>query len=47
VSLRTPDLCAVRRMALRLGDSGRVVAPPELVAAIRDDAQRALAGYDN
>jgi hypothetical protein len=36
----------VRRLALRLGDGGRVVAPDDLVAAVREDAERALAGYD-
>jgi predicted DNA-binding transcriptional regulator YafY len=46
VRLRTPDVQLVRRLALRLGDGGRVVAPDYLVAAVREDAERALAGYD-
>jgi proteasome accessory factor C len=35
----------VRRLALRLGEDGRVIAPPELVAEIRDAATAALANY--
>jgi len=45
VSLRTADTRWVRRLALRLGDSGRVVDPPELVEEIRKEAAAALAGY--
>ncbi len=45
VSLRTPDTQWVRRLALRLGEEGRVVSPPELAARIRDDALSALAQY--
>jgi proteasome accessory factor C len=45
VSLRTPDTEWVRRLALRLGEDGRVVSPPELAARIRDDASAALASY--
>lgn len=45
VRLRTPDTRLVRRLALRLGDSGKVVAPVDLAAAVRDDAERALARY--
>jgi proteasome accessory factor C len=45
VSLRTPDTQWVRRLALRLGEEGRVVSPPELAARIRDDALAALAQY--
>ncbi|MDQ1484525.1 MAG: proteasome accessory factor [Actinomycetota bacterium] len=43
--LRTPDTRWVRRLALRLGDAGRVVEPKELVEAIADDARAALAAY--
>jgi hypothetical protein len=32
-------------LALRLGEDGRVIAPPELVAEIRDAATAALANY--
>lgn len=45
VSLRTPDTQWVRRLALRLGEEGRVVSPPDLSAQIRDDALAALAQY--
>jgi proteasome accessory factor C len=45
VSLRTPDTQWVRRLALRLGEDGRVVAPAELAARIRDDAAAALEQY--
>ena len=45
VSLRTPDTQWVRRLALRLGEQGRIVSPPELAARIREDALAALAQY--
>jgi proteasome accessory factor C len=45
VSLRTPDTRWVRRLALRLGEDGQVIAPPELAAQIREDAAAALALY--
>lgn len=45
VALRTPDTRWVRRLALRLGSTGRVVDPPDLVAQVRDDARAALAAY--
>ncbi len=45
VVLRTPDTGWVRRLALRLGEDGRVVAPPSLVAEVRDAAAAALANY--
>jgi proteasome accessory factor C len=45
VVLRTPDAEWVRRLALRLGEDGRIVAPPELLARVRDDAAAALAQY--
>ena len=45
VVLRTPDTGWVRRLALRLGEDGRVIAPPQLVAEIRDAATAALANY--
>jgi proteasome accessory factor C len=44
-ALRTPDPGWVRRLALRLGEDGRVISPPELVAEIRDVAAAALANY--
>ena len=43
--LRTPDTRWVRRLALRLGEDGRVISPPELAAQIREDATAALAEY--
>ncbi len=45
VRLRTPDLRWVRRLVLRLGDQGRVVAPAELADAVRDAARQALTAY--
>jgi proteasome accessory factor C len=45
VSLRTPDTRWVRRLALRLGEDGRVIAPPELAGQVREDAAAALAQY--
>jgi proteasome accessory factor C len=43
--LRTPDTGLIRRLALRLGEEGRVVSPPALVTEIRDAATAALANY--
>jgi TatA/E family protein of Tat protein translocase len=43
--LRTPDTGWVRRLALRLGEDGRVISPPGLVTEIRDAATAALANY--
>ena len=45
VSLRTPDTRMVRRLALRLGEDGRVISPADLAAEIREDAAAALAQY--
>jgi proteasome accessory factor C len=45
VQLRTPDTRWVRRLALRLGEDGRVTAPDDLRTRIRDDAAAALAHY--
>jgi predicted DNA-binding transcriptional regulator YafY len=45
VGLRTPDTHLVRRLALRLGEDGRVISPPELAAQVREDAAAALAQY--
>jgi proteasome accessory factor C len=45
VGLRTPDTRWVRRLALRLGDDGRVTAPDDLRTQIREDASAALARY--
>jgi len=45
VVLRTPDTGWVRRLALRLGEDGRVISPPSLVAEVREAATAALANY--
>ena len=45
IGLRTPDTRWVRRLALRLGDDGRVISPADLAAQIREDATAALAQY--
>jgi proteasome accessory factor C len=45
IGLRTPDTRWVRRLALRLGSGGRIVAPAELAAAVNADASAALAAY--
>jgi proteasome accessory factor C len=46
VKLRTPDSRWVRRLALRLGENGRVIAPADLATQVRTDAAAALAQYD-
>ena len=43
--LRTPDTGWVRRLALRLGEDGRVISPPGLAAEVRDRPPRRLANY--
>ena len=43
--LRTPDTQWVRRLALRLGEDGRVVSPPELAEQVIADATAALSHY--
>ena len=45
VVLRTPDTGWVRRLALRLGEDGRVISPAPLVAEVREAAAAALANY--
>ncbi len=45
VALRTPDTRWVRRLALRLGEDGRVIAPAELAQEVEEDAAAALAQY--
>ena len=45
VTLRTPDAAWARRLALGLGEDGRVVAPAALASAVRADAAVALAAY--
>jgi predicted DNA-binding transcriptional regulator YafY len=45
IVLRTPDPRWVRRLALKLGEDGRVISPPALVADVREAATAALANY--
>ncbi|MFZ0324980.1 MAG: WYL domain-containing protein [Actinomycetes bacterium] len=45
VTLRVGDTGWLRRLALRMGGACHVLDPPELAAAVRDQAQEALAGY--
>jgi predicted DNA-binding transcriptional regulator YafY len=45
VVLRTPDSEWTRRLALRLGEDGRIVGPAELVTDVRREAAAALAQY--
>ena len=45
VTLRTPDTRWVRRLALRLGEDGRVIAPADLAAQVSEDAAAALTQY--
>ncbi len=45
VRLRTPDTQWVRRLALRLGEDGRLTSPPELARQVSDDAKAALDHY--
>ncbi|WP_256104635.1 YafY family protein [Streptomyces sp. ODS05-4] len=47
ITLRTPDPASLRRLALRLGAEGRIVAPPELADSARRAAAEALAGYQD
>jgi proteasome accessory factor C len=45
VVLRTPDTRWVKRLALRLGEDGRVIAPAGLAGEVEDEATAALAQY--
>jgi predicted DNA-binding transcriptional regulator YafY len=45
IRLRTPDTRWVRRLALRLGEDGRLVSPPELAEQVIADASAALSHY--
>ncbi len=47
IRLRTPDTRLARRLALRLGEDGRLVSPPGLVSELMSDARAALSNYDN
>ncbi|MFE9554817.1 helix-turn-helix transcriptional regulator [Streptomyces sp. NPDC006692] len=46
ISLRTPDPASLRRLALRLGQDGRIVSPDDLAQSARRAAREALAGYE-
>ncbi len=45
VRLRTPDTQWVRRLALRLGEDGRLTAPAALARQVASDAEAALDHY--
>jgi predicted DNA-binding transcriptional regulator YafY len=45
VRLRTPDTRWVRRLALRLGEDGRLISPSELAEQVIADATSALSHY--
>jgi predicted DNA-binding transcriptional regulator YafY len=45
IRLRTPDTQWVRRLALRLGEDGRLISPPELAERVIADAAAALSHY--
>jgi predicted DNA-binding transcriptional regulator YafY len=45
IRLRTPDTRMVRRLALRLGEDGRLVSPSELAEQVIADASAALSHY--
>ncbi|MEW1904678.1 MULTISPECIES: helix-turn-helix transcriptional regulator [unclassified Streptomyces] len=47
ITLRTPDPASLRRLALRLGSDGRIVAPAELADSARTAAAAALAAYES
>jgi proteasome accessory factor C len=46
ITLRTPAPASLRRLALRLGRDGRIVAPQDLADSARLAAREALAAYD-
>ncbi|HEY2507318.1 MAG TPA: WYL domain-containing protein [Streptosporangiaceae bacterium] len=45
VQIRTPDTEMVRRLALRLGEDGRLLSPPDLARQVMADARAALDHY--
>ncbi len=47
VELRTADTQLVRRLALRLGEDGRLVSPAELADQVRAEATAALENYSS
>jgi proteasome accessory factor C len=46
ITLRTPEPASLRRLALRLGQDGRIVSPQDLADSARLAAREALAAYD-
>ncbi|SOD61472.1 proteasome accessory factor C [Streptomyces zhaozhouensis] len=46
IALRTPDPITLRRLALRLGGDGRIVAPARLADSAREAARDALRAYE-
>ncbi|WP_434588147.1 helix-turn-helix transcriptional regulator [Streptomyces sp. A5-4] len=46
ITLRTPDPASLRRLALRLGRDGHIVAPGYLAVSARQAAREALTAYD-
>ncbi|MFF3154926.1 helix-turn-helix transcriptional regulator [Streptomyces sp. NPDC057910] len=46
ITLRTPDPASLRRLALRLGQDGRIVTPDDLAESARRVAREALAAYE-
>lgn len=47
ITVRTPSPSSLRRLALRLGQDGRIVAPVELAESARRAAREALAAYED
>ncbi|MFG2719365.1 helix-turn-helix transcriptional regulator [Streptomyces sp. NPDC048416] len=47
ITLRTPDPASLRRLALRLGQDGRIVSPDDLAESARRAATEALAAYED
>jgi proteasome accessory factor C len=46
ITLRTPEPASLRRLALRLGQDGRIVSPQDLADSARLAAREALAAYN-
>ncbi len=47
VTLRARDQGWLVRLALRLGDAGRVISPVSLIDRVREEASAALARYES
>jgi proteasome accessory factor C len=46
ITLRTPDPASLKRLALRLGRDGHIIAPQELADSAREAARAALEAYE-